>query len=446
VAEAVPALSSVRKALLAAALVAAAQPAYAADGAPPTMMQTALVAQASDELKGFYFHNDHPLWISDAGAISPAADKLLQLINTAQYDGLDPQALGVAQIEAAVQEARANPTQDALVRAELALTSGLTRYVEAMVRQSPGSAMHYEHDILRPIEPTTDTVVLAAAAAPSLEEYVGQMRWMHPLYAQIRQALITPQSVTALQSAAITSLQRVRDIPAPVAPRHVVIDIPSATLWMYEGNQVVDSMRVVVGKADTQTPQMAGWIRYATLNPYWNVPPHLIRKTIAPNVKRQGIAYLRTRGYEVLSDWSDAPTVLDPTTIDWTAVAAGTLEIRVRQKPNSINSMGKVKYEFPNPQGIYLHDTPEKQLLREPARQFSNGCIRLEDAARFGRWLFEGAMPQASGPPEERVDIAVPVPIYVTYLTVKPEGGQLALGTDPYGLDGTAPTGLARLH
>jgi murein L,D-transpeptidase YcbB/YkuD len=306
--------------------------------------------------------------------------------------------------------------------------------------------MHYEHDVLRPIEPTTDTVVLSAAAAPSLEEYVGQMRWMHPLYAQIRQALMAPQSVTALQSAAITSLQRIRDIPAPRAPRHVLIDIPSATLWMYEGDHVVDSMRVVVGKADTPTPQMAGWIRYATLKPYWNVPPHLIRGTIAPNVRRQGVAYLRTRGYEVLSDWSDAPTVLDPTTIDWKAVAEGTLEVRVRQKPNAINSMGKVKYEFPNPQGIYLHDTPEKEKLRLPVRQLSNGCIRLEDAERFGRWLFEGTMPTSSGTPEERVNVALPVPIYVTYLTVKPEGGQLALGTDPYGLDGTAPSGLARLH
>ena len=439
-------LSCFRNALLAAAIATAVtQPAHAADGAPPTMLQTALVAQASEELKGFYFHSDHPLWISDAGAVSPAADKLLQLMNTAEYDGLDPQALGVAQIEAAVQEARANPTQETLVRAELALTSGLTRYVEAM-RRNPGSAMLYEHDVLRPFEPTTDTVVTAAAGAPSLEDYVTRMGWMHPLYAQIREALLVPQSVTALQSAAITSLQRVRDLPTPVAPRHVVIDIPSATLWMYEGNQVVDSMRVVVGKADTPTPQMAGYIRYATLKPYWNVPPHLIRKTIAPNVRRQGVAYLRTRGYEVLSDWSDAPTVLDPTTIDWAGVAAGTVEIRVRQKPGGTNAMGQVKFEFPNPQGIYLHDTPEKEYLRRDVRQLSNGCIRLEDAARFGRWLFEGTMPTSSGTPEERVDVGQPVPIYVTYLTVKPGAGQLALGTDPYGLDGTAPSGLARLH
>jgi len=315
-----------------------------------------------------------------------------------------------------------------------------------MVQQPAGSAMLYEHDVLRPIQPTTDTVMLEASAAPSLEDFIANMRWMHPLYGQIRQSLMAPQSVTALQTAAVASLQRVRDLPAPRAPRHVLIDIASATLWMYEGDHVVDSMRVVVGKEDTQTPQMAGYIRYATLKPYWNVPPHLIRKTIAPNVRRQGVAYLRTRGYEVLSDWSDEPTVLDPTTIDWAGVAAGTVEIRVRQKPGGANAMGEVKYEFPNPQGIYLHDTPEKAYLERNVRQLSNGCIRLQDAARFGRWLFEGAMPTSSGTPEERVDVATPVPIYVTYLTVKPEGGQLALGTDPYGLDGTAPSGLARLN
>jgi murein L,D-transpeptidase YcbB/YkuD len=202
-------------------------------------------------------------------------------------------------------------------------------------------------------------------------------------------------------------------------------------------------MRIVVGKPDTPTPLMAGYIRQAVLNPYWNVPEHLVRQTIAAGVLSQGIGYLRTRGYEVLADWSDDPERLDPAKIDWRAVARGEREVRVRQNPGATNAMGAVKYEFPNPQGIYLHDTPDKKLLLEDARQFSNGCIRLEDAERLGRWLLGGALPSAANP-ETRVDLRQPVPIYITYLTVQPDGDRLALGADPYGLDGTARSGLAR--
>ena len=107
--------------------------------------------------------------------------------------------------------------------------------------------------------------------------------------------------------------------------------------------------------------------------------------------------------------------------------------------------MGKVKYEFPNPQGIYLHDTPDKDLMLEDARQFSNGCIRLEDAERLGRWLLGGELPQA-GSPETRVNLRQPVPVYITYLTVQSDGGRLALGSDPYGRDGVGRSALARVH
>jgi murein L,D-transpeptidase YcbB/YkuD len=217
---------------------------------------------------------------------------------------------------------------------------------------------------------------------------------------------------------------------------------------MYDGDRPVDSMKVVVGKADTQTPIMAGYIRYATLNPYWNVPSNLVQKTIATNVLNMGVGYLKSRGYEVLSGWEPDATLLDPKTVDWRAVKRGEIEVVVRQKPGGTNAMGAVKYEFPNPQGIYLHDTPERQLLQKEARQLSNGCVRLEDAARLGRWLFGGALPEAAGAaPEQRVDIAQPVPVFITYLTVRPgEGGAIALGPDPYALNVAAANSLALAH
>lgn len=436
---------AVVRSLLAAGLVLAAPlSAVAAEPAPSASLTAAVAAQASGDLRAFYAHRENPLWITREGPLRPAARELLRLIQSADYDGLDPARLRAGELETAIRRAQQDRSPAALAGAELALSSALAGYVEAMLARPAGAGVIYEHEVLRPIAPTAPTVLQAAADAQSLEDYVTGMRWMHPLYAQIRRNLTGPVD-PSLRQAARASLQRVRAIPAPPWPRHVVIDAASARLWMYEGDRVVDSMRIVVGKPDTPTPLMAGYLRQAVLNPYWNVPEHLVRQTIAAGVLGQGTGYLRARGYEVLADWSDDPARLDPAKIDWRSVAAGRRELRVRQNPGPTNAMGAVKFEFPNPEGIYLHDTPDKDLLLADARQFSNGCVRLEDAERLGRWLLGGAMP-AAGSPETRIDLRQPVPIYITYLTVQPDGGRLALGSDPYGRDGAARAALARAH
>ncbi|HYD23461.1 MAG TPA: L,D-transpeptidase family protein [Croceibacterium sp.] len=435
--------SLVRCAILPTLLLASA-PAAAAPGAPAEL-RASLAAQAGGELKTFYAYHSGPLWVTGRGTLDPAARELLRLIETARDDGLDPQALGARPLAEAIERAEAERSPAALARAELALSGALTRYARALLSPPGPSEMLYEHDVLRPVERTPLTILQAAADAPSLGEYLETMPWMHPLYAQVRRDLLAGQYAPPVRQAAIATLQRIRAIPAPPWSRHVVIDTASARLWMYEGDRPVDSMKVVVGKPERPTPMMAGYIRDAVINPYWNVPEHLVRQTIAPGVLSQGVAYLRARGYDVLSDWSDNPERLDPARIDWRAVRDGRVEVRVRQRPGAANAMGQVKYEFPNAQGIYLHDTPDKNLLEEEARQFSNGCVRLEDAERLGRWLLGTDLPKTATSPEQHLDLAQPVPIYITYLTVRPEGDRLVAGADPYGWDASGRA-LARAH
>jgi murein L,D-transpeptidase YcbB/YkuD len=105
----------------------------------------------------------------------------------------------------------------------------------------------------------------------------------------------------------------------------------------------------------------------------------------------------------------------------------------VRQLPGKGNFMGKVKFMFPNEQGIFLHDTPDKQLLKEDARQLSSGCVRLEDASRLGRWLLGKPLPTRVKAPEQRIELPQLVPVYITYLTAMPEkGGGIAFRNDVY--------------
>lgn len=437
------ACSGILRAVLPMALAASISLPAHAEGVAPLQLHSLIVEQAKDDMLAFYTHRDGQVWIK-GGQLDPAAHALLKLVQTAEFDGLDPTALGANELAAAISLAEQDASAANLAKAELLLSRTLAAYAAA-TSNPVNNTMFYEHDVLKPVEPAAHTVLDAAAASSSLTDYVSHMQWMHPLYGELRQKLMVQPDASTMMLPATASLNRVRSLPAPPWSRHVVIDVASARLFMYEGGQVVDSMKVVVGKADTQTPLMAGYIRYATLNPYWNVPANLVQKTISKNVLGQGISYLRTRGYEVISEFGSNAQVLDPNSVDWQAIRNGSVEQPVRQKPSAANAMGKVKYEFPNPMGIYLHDTPDKQLMLERARQFSNGCVRLEDAARFGRWLFQGSLPTVGPAPEQRVDLAEPVPIYITYLTVQPNGDQLAVGSDPYARDRTDAPLLARL-
>jgi murein L,D-transpeptidase YcbB/YkuD len=202
----------------------------------------------------------------------------------------------------------------------------------------------------------------------------------------------------------------------PARGRFVLVDAASARLFMIENGQLVDSMKVIVGKPATATPQLRSTIYYATLNPYWNVPVDLARTIIAPHVLKEGLSYLRERGYEVVSGFKRNAEVLPPETIDWQAVADGTASAYVRQRPGPANSMGRMKFAFANNDGIFLHDTPKKELFAQDQRELSNGCVRLEDAPRFARWLLGRDAEVSSDAPEQFVPLPGAVPIVITYL------------------------------
>jgi murein L,D-transpeptidase YcbB/YkuD len=199
-------------------------------------------------------------------------------------------------------------------------------------------------------------------------------------------------------------------------------------------------MKVIVGKPSEQTPMIAGLIRTTVLNPYWNVPTDLVQRRIAPAVLKDGPAYLKTKRYEILSDWTDKATRLDPKSVDWAAVAAGDTELRVRQLPGADNSMGAMKFMFPNQFGVYLHDTPDKALFADANRTLSSGCVRVEDAARLAGWLFGEAPRPGASDPEQVVALPEPVPVFINYFTAGWSGERFALREDPYGRDNRIQT------
>ena len=373
-----------------------------------------------------------PQWIT---ADQRAAAHFIALLQSSELDGLDPGRFKIKGLLRALRSA-SDGNWAAADRASALFNRTLVDYVTAL-RSVPSKEWAIVDRAAVPGPPSARALLADAASAPSLERWVDTMPFMHPSYAELRRAVATARSSGDARTEAVlrVNLNRVRLLPA--SGRYVLVNIAAQRLYMYEDGQPVDSMKVVVGQGrdDRKTPMMAGTLQYASLNPYWNVPPDLVGDDVGIYVQKYGLGYLKSRGYQILSDWGENARVVDPATVDWQAVMDGRTQIRVRQLPGPRNVLGKVKYTFPNPYGVYLHDTSQPQLLTHEVRLFSGGCIRLEDAARLGQWLFGRTLKATSDAPEIEVPLDRPVPIYVAYLTAVPEGSSITYLEDVYGWD-----------
>ena len=158
------------------------------------------------------------------------------------------------------------------------------------------------------------------------------------------------------------TLDRLRIVQAE--GRAILVDVANAQLMELEDGKVIDTMKVIVGKPDFPTPLLAGKIWYVTFNPYWHIPQDVTKRKVAPIVLKRGVAYLKAARYQTVAAFGgDKEEPIDPTTIDWKAVAAGDVEAHIRQLtgPRSKNNMmGKMKFGFVNDYGIFLHDTPHR--------------------------------------------------------------------------------------
>jgi hypothetical protein len=371
-----------------------------------------------------------PIWFR-SGPRSDAATQFLSILHRSPIDGFAEGPGVAAGLQQAIRSAQFGGPP-AILHADRLLSTAWVRYVQAIRSPSKG-VLYGTNEMARPT--AVDVILRETATAPSLAQHVRTESDVNPVYAQLRDAAWNLARMTGgvVDTRVAANLERARVFPSK--GRFVLVDVASQQLFMFEDGQVRDSMKVIVGKRDQQTPMIASVIHYATLNPYWNVPDDMVQTLIARNVLQQGTSYLHARGYEVVLNRSVGSPRLSPDKVDWNAVAQGRERIFVRQKPGPANSMGNYKFQFANALAIYLHDTPQKDLFNSRTRTLSSGCVRLEDAPRFARWLLgREPVPQSSAP-EQHVQLAAGVPVFLTYLTVRSDGTQLTFIDDIYGLD-----------
>lgn len=411
--------------------LAAGVPGGGATAAQPVQADKEVADQAVDAVRKFYRSRaEEPLWFAETSG--DAAHQLLRLLGTAEIDGISKGRFQLGSLLLAVRKAsRGDPA--ATKEAEFMLSKAFVAYARELQRD-PKVGVIYVDPELKPKPSSAAGLLEDAAKALSLEAYIRELRWMNPLYGQFRQALIRASDVTSHDRHVLTlNLERARALPA-ATDRYVLVNTANQRLYMYENGIIVDEMKVVAGRSNAQTPLMNAYIRFAVLNPYWNVPADITAR-LAPNILKRGSSYLEQQGYQVVSDFTDDPTMIDPATLDWKAVAAGKIPVQLRQLPGLANSMGRVKFMFPNSQGVWLHDTPTRELFAKELRLESAGCIRLEDAWRLGKWLFQRSIREVGDERELQLELPEPIPVYITYLTAIPGTTSVTYLDDVYSRD-----------
>ena len=404
--------------------------------AAPPAPQVALPASANGvNVRYYYERRQYPaIWFGARGG-DAAIGQLLTILRRAPVDGFAAGPTAAASVEAAVQRARTSNDPMQVKAAELAMSAAWADYVQALKR--PSTNVIYGDPSLAITPPHLDRTLALAEVAPSLALHLQSVAGVNPYYAAIRDVAIAEATANGGRASdkALLNLERARILPG--GGKYILVNSAEQRLNMYEGGQLVGSMKVVVGDKDKlglPTPIIASTMHYAIANPYWHVPDNLVRK-FAPGIAKEGEAYMKRNGYEVISDFSEHPQILPTSSVDWKAVAAGTTKALLRQRPNGINSMGRMKFPFPNREGIYLHDTPKRDYFALSNRAKSNGCIRLEDYRRLANWLFGRDVAAVGSDPEQHISLPRGVPVYVTYLTMVPSSTGMASFEDRYGWD-----------
>ncbi len=202
----------------------------------------------------------------------------------------------------------------------------------------------------------------------------------------------------------------------------IVVNIPEFILHVKDGDKNVFDMNVVVGKEGHNTMLFTGNLNQVVFSPYWNVPPSIVTKEILPNIEKNP-DYLASQNMEMVNDGSGVPSI--------------------RQLPGEKNSLGKVKFLFPNSFNIYFHDTPAKSLFSKDKRAYSHGCIRLSEPAKMAEYLLQGTEWTSSkifdamnSGTEQFVKLKKPVPVLITYYTAwVDDNGLLHFAEDIYAHD-----------
>jgi murein L,D-transpeptidase YcbB/YkuD len=373
--------------------------------------------QAWHEAQRFYKQNGYQLAWSDGTRPRGTLDGLITAVRAADQDGLEPGAYHVSGIDAA---RRAALDADKAIDLDLRATYTYLRYATDLSlgtidpedlnpgwHASPRTV--YQRDALQAGLAANNIGQSLARLAPQSPQYLGLK---HQL------ALARQKADAATIDQIVMNMERWRWLPDDLGARYLLVNIPAFRLDAIENGRSVLDMKVVTGKKDSPTPVLADRMTTVVFSPYWNIPQDIVRKEILPAIAKNP-DYLEKHNME--------------------ADEKGNY----RQLPGKGNSLGQVKFVFPNHYNVYLHDTPAQSLFERVERDFSHGCVRLDDPMRLAQyvlrdqpeWTDDRIAAAMQAGTERSVALKQPLPIYLVYFTAWENDGALQTVPDVYGID-----------
>ncbi len=260
---------------------------------------------------------------------------------------------------------------------------------------------------------------------------------------RIEQSVYPVLNVTADQRLAQLKLnyERLQGLLRGVEDRYVLVNIPAFQLEAVDKYEVQLRYRVIVGRTERQTPEVNAMIKALNFYPYWRVPESVATLDLIPRLRKEP-GYLADEGIRV---YTASGQELDPKTVDWSSPQATTYKFK--QDPGGKNALGLLRLDMSNQYGVYMHDTPMKNLFEQRSRPFSAGCVRVQNVFDLADWIahYEQGWEQpgrvrqqlATGQPME-LKLTRPVPVHFVYITAwaEPSNGEVQFRQDIYGRDG----------
>ena len=288
-----------------------------------------------------------------------------------------------------------------------------------------------------------------ASAVRELQATRGLKKPDGIINAPTRQALNTIE--TGGTRRLLANMEQWRWMPEALGDYYVWVNIPEFMIRVVQDGKVIHSERIVVGKADTQTPIFSDELEQVIFHPFWGVPDSIKRYELQPNLAAGG-AILARQGLRVQYRGRD----VDPESVDWRAM--DMRNVHIYQPPGPTNVLGVVKFRFPNKHDVYFHDTPQKHLFSAAVRTFSHGCMRVQNPVRLAE-LFLGrdknmssdrvrSLTSPGAPKDNQINLTNRVPVHITYFTASVDDeGSTSYRKDIYGHEERITLGLeGKMH
>jgi murein L,D-transpeptidase YcbB/YkuD len=402
------------------------------------------------EVVDFYRSRNKRLAWNSATGLSPAGDSLVRFIAGIRYYGLLPTNYHAEEITEYLGHGIGNAIRlDALMTDAFLSIANDLMYGRLARNKNPKDSIAM--GLLRRVAASGGVWECFNSAEPQQEGYqqlksalklvIDSLSLTQRLAVLQNSCEISDSLSTRIQAIEI-NLERWRAETTSWGSRYIIVNIPSFMLYVIADGAVVMESCVIVGKAETPTPELTSTVGHLVTYPYWHVPRKIAVEEYLPIIQSD-TSFLRRNNFDVLDR---AGLLVDPDSLPWGTFHRNYFPVLLRQREGTENSLGILKFVFDNPYAVFLHDTNGKSLFRKDVRAFSHGCIRMEKAVELSHYLMTGE----AGKRAKMIDrylkenlrhtvaLPSPLPIYIRYFTAAVEGDSLVFYKDIYHKDGAA--------